>query len=301
MSFLERVMMRGARLAWSARARTVLGRCPACRGQGTRRVGYERVFLECEKCGFLWCHDEPEWAARRGMGLSGSWGGPERGGERDDFLVRFLNANGTPRQRVLLYGTGTTLVFRVLHQEGFDVYGADVSDEVVAYRATEFPKRFLHATSIERSAGAFDIITACEVFEHLHDPHRWLGALVRNLTPTGALCGSTNFYPGFGPIEDNQAIGYMSLGGHVAYWSERSLATALARDGLETVFFELVCPGSVKPDLGTNSLFPNKRLFISSRDTELIEHLRTLREREPVLPCDTSDYPVAAYRSAMAR
>jgi hypothetical protein len=120
--------------------------------------------------------------------------------------------------------------------------------------------------------------------------------LVKNLAHDGVLCGSTNFYPGQGPIEDDQVIGYMSLDGHVAYWTEEALAAALQPLGLGVVLFELVCPGSVKPDLTFNSLFPNKRLFFASRDKALLERLRSIKRRMPVLPCDTSDYPVAAYR-----
>lgn len=157
------------------------------------------------------------------MGLQGSWGGPERGGERDGFLVRFLAGHGKG-QRVLIYGAGTTLVFRVLLAEGLDVVGADVSTEVVEYRAAEFPGRFIHASELENSHLGFDIITPCEVFEHMHAPVRWISDLVDNLTSDGVICGSTNFYPGTGPIEGDHRIGYMSLGLHVAYWSESSLS-----------------------------------------------------------------------------
>lgn len=229
------------------------------------------------------------------MGIVGSWGGPERGGERDDFLVRLLNEYGV-RRRVLIYGAGTTLVFRVLLQEGFDAHGADVSADVVAYRTSEFPGRFFHASDLPRMQGGYQIITACEVFEHFHHPLKWIRYLYSNLAPNGVICGSTNLYPGTGPIEDEQRIGYMSLDGHVAYWSEQSLSYALSCLGLHLVTFELVCPGTVKPDLTYNSLFPNKRLFFASADESLIAALSERKLTQEILPCDTSDYPVAAYR-----
>ncbi|WP_319435015.1 class I SAM-dependent methyltransferase [Mycobacterium sp. RTGN5] len=231
------------------------------------------------------------------MGLTGSWGGVERGGERDDFMVRLVNDLGKPRRKVLIFGAGTTLVFRVLHDDGFDVEGVDVSPDVVNYRSAEFPGQFAYADDLEHRSGAFDIITACEVFEHFHDPNRWLATLAQNLAPDGVLCGSTNFYPGSGPIEDNQTVGYMSLDGHVAYWSESALAKCCGRFDLEVVIFELECPGSVKPDAMWGSLFPNKRLFFASRDETVIKALNALKASTPILPCDTSDYPVQAYRA----
>jgi SAM-dependent methyltransferase len=282
------------RYAWAVKGRIAPGGCPVCGSASRARRGYGRLFRECGSCGFIWSHDSREAKADEGMGIVGSWGGPEKGGERDDFLVRFLNED-RPRRRVLLYGTGTTLVFRVLHDEGFDVTGTDISHEVVAYRRQEFGDRFIHADELHGAGGGYDVITACEVFEHLHDPPRWIGTLAANLAPDGVLCGSTNFYPGSGPIEDDQKVGYMSLDGHVAYWSERSFAEAAGRFGLQTEVFELVCPGSVKPDPTFGSLFPNKRLFFATRDDDLIARLRELKRAAPILPCDTSDYPVAAY------
>ena len=258
-------------------------------------MGYGRPFLECRGCGFLWCHDTPEWFAECGMGMQGSWGGPEAGGERDDFLIRLLHGEGLTG-RVLIYGAGTTLVFRVLREEGLDVFGADVSQDVVSFRAQEFPGRFLHASELAETCLGFDVITSCEVFEHLHDPRRWIGYVVRNLAPHGVWSGSTNLYPGYGPIEDEQTVGYMSFPGHVAYWSERSLARALAEHGMDVVLFEMVCPGSVKPDPRYNSLFPNKRLFFASKEPGVLARLRARQLREPTLPLDTSDYPVPAYR-----
>jgi SAM-dependent methyltransferase len=267
--------------------------CPICGSNSDTRHAYKRLFRHCRSCGFIWSHDFGESVANTGMGLEGSWGGPEHGGERDDFMVRLLNET-VSRRKVLIYGAGTTLAFRVLLSDGLDVTGADVSDDVIRYRQREFPGRFIHATALETSHADYDIITACEVFEHLHDPTRWIASLVANLADDGVLCGSTNFYPGSGPLEDE--TGYMSLGGHVAYWSQASLGAILQSFGLDLELFELVCPGSVKPDLMYERLVPNKRLFFASRDVDVMDYLRALKRSTPILPCDTSDYPVTAYR-----
>jgi SAM-dependent methyltransferase len=297
MGIVEKLLPRIALKAWEVRTRTIGQRCLVCGAPSDRRLGYDRSFLQCTACGFLWCHDFPAWIASRGMGLEGSWGGPEKGGERDDFLVRFIKEQSDrARQKVLIYGAGTTLVFRVLHDEGLDVYGADIGQDIVDYRTAEFPGRFMHTSELETSEHGFDIITACEVFEHFHDPVRWVGTLARNLAPGGVLCGSTNFYPGHGPIEDDQPTGYMSLTSHVAYWSDTAFAAACEPFGMTTVSFELECPGSVTPDLTYGSLFPNKRLFFASRDHDFIQRLRETRGSTPVLPCNTADYPIEAYR-----
>ena len=210
-------------------------------------------------------------------------------------MVRLLNET-VARRKVLIYGTGTTLAFRVLLSEGFDVTGADVGADVIQYWEREFPGRFVHASELETSERGFDVITACEVFEHLHDPPRWIRSLVRNLAADGVLCGSTNFYDGSESIEE--PTGYMAIGGHVAYWSQSSLGALLRSLGLDLELFELVCPGSVKPDLMYGRLWPNKRLFFASRDSAVMRNLRALKASTPILPCDTSEYPVSAYRES---
>ena len=44
---------------------------------------------------------------------------------------------------------------------------------------------------------------------------------------------------------------------------------------MDLVLFELICPGSVKPDLRYNSLFPkSKRLFFASKEAEVIARLK---------------------------
>lgn len=281
-------------VGWSSLAPILKPACPVCCGSTISRKGYDRVFRQCTRCDFIFSHDYPEFAAELGMGMTGSWGGVSKGGEREDYLTRMLVREFDARN-ILLYGVGSALAFPVLLQEGFEVHGTDVSSDVIAYRQKEAGKRFFHASDLAKISAAYDGVIACEVFEHFHAPPRWLGQIVKSLKPGGTLCGTTNFYPG-GPIEDSQKIGYMSLRGHVAYWSEKALATALQPHGMTVVLFEMVCPGSVKPDKTYNDLFPNKRVFFASSDTRKIARLRQLKQETPILPIDLSDYPHPAYR-----
>lgn len=269
--------------------------CRVCGGQTHVRSGYRRRFLECGSCGFIFSDDFPEIVARSGMGMVGSWGGADVGGEREDFLVRFL-AETVRAESFLLYGVGSTLAFPVLLSEKFDVYGCDLSPDVIAYREKEFGReRFFHVDELEKKTGRYDAVIACEVFEHFHDPIKWAGMIARSLKEGGVVCGTTNFYPG-GPIEDGQKVGYMSLLGHVVYWSESAMGRLMEQFGMQLVTFEMVCPGSVKPDLKFNDLFPNKRIFFASSDQRIIEQLLQLKAGNPIMQLDTSDYPHPAYR-----
>lgn len=295
MSWKSSLFLGAADVLWRARALLAAPGCGLCGSRCRRRSAYNRVFLECSSCGFIFTGDYPEFVAMLGMGMVGSWGGVSKGGEREDFLVRLLHAEFGVR-RFLLFGVGATLAFPQLVSEGFDVYGADVSKEVIELRQKEFGHRFFHADHLDAFNGYFDAIIACEVFEHFHRPLFWTNRLIASLGSDGIICGTTNFYPG-GPIEDSQKVGYMSIRGHVAYWSESSLNRAFREGGMGVVLFEMVCPGSIKPDQKFGDLFPNKRVFFLTRNQVMLQRFRSLKERQPVLPLDTSDYPIAAYRN----
>ncbi|RLA51485.1 MAG: hypothetical protein DRR42_10175 [Gammaproteobacteria bacterium] len=283
-------------IIWQARLHfCVLPPCRVCGGVTSICSGYGRKFLECECCGLIFTDDYPEIAATRGMGMIGSWGGADVGGEREDFLVRML-AEVVNAEAFLLYGVGSTLAFPVLLSEKFDVCGCDVSSDVIAYRQAEFgSERFFHVNELQSRSKKYDAVIACEVFEHFHDPVKWVGIIVGRLTDGGTVCGTTNFYPG-GTIEDNQKVGYMSINQHVAYWSEHSMARLMELFGMTLITFEMVCPGSIKPDLKFNDLFPNKRVFFASSDKNVIKRLQAIKDQSPVLQLDTSDYYHQAYR-----
>lgn len=281
-------------LAWTVLAPVIRPPCPVCRGRTTPRWAYRRSFLQCRVCRFIFSHDYPEFAALSGMGMTGSWGGTSSGGEREDYLTRMLVAEFAV-SKVLLYGVGSALAFPVLLDEGYDVEGTDVTEEVIAFRKKAAGDRFFHASDLSQRRAVYDAVIACEVFEHFHQPRRWIGEIAASLKPGGVLCGTTNFHPG-GRIEDGQKVGYMSLRGHVAYWSETSFSRAVDAHGMKAVFFEMVCPGSVKRDLKYDDLFPNKRVFFATSDEKRMHQLTELRRSTPVLPIDLSDYSVAAYR-----
>ena len=271
--------------------------CRLCSGTTVRKVGYGRYFLECRSCGFIFAGDFPESVAQIGAGMSGSWGDADTGGEREDFLVRFIHKD-LEKQSFLLYGVGSTLAFPVLISERFDVYGCDVSESVIEYRQKKYGiDRFFHANKLESIHNKYDVVVACEVIEHLNYPQKAFSTILNCMKLNGILCGTTNFHPG-GDIEDGQKVGYMSFRNHVAYWSEKSMTKLLGNFGMNLITFEMVCPGSVKPDLKYNDLFPNKRVFFASADEDVISFLIELKSKNPILPIDLSDYPHPSYRSS---
>lgn len=292
---IKSIIYKICRYKWLLNLKIKQPKCKICDCNTVRKQGYGRIFLECKNCGYVFSGDYPNFLANIGMGMAGSWGGPEKGGEREDFLVRFLSENFALNS-FLLYGVGSTLSFRVLTNHDFNVYGCDVSKSVVKYRQKEFGKhRFFSPDDIEKLKKKFDAVIACEVFEHFVNPMKYVQLIVESLENDGIICGTTNFYDGLS-IEDNQKVGYMSLPGHVSYWSEKSMSYLFKTFfGMDLISFEMICPGSLKKDNKYNDLFPNKRVFFLSRNNKVIMKLKEIKERNFILPLDVSNYQIKEY------
>ncbi len=251
-------------LKWSVE-RAVKSKCPVCLGKAPfdRVTGYDRVFLKCRSCTHIWAHDYSEMRALIGMGMHDFGGGePDTGGDTEMFLARFCQEQFGSKS-ILLFGTGPTRAFRALHDEGVDVYGSDVSADVIKYRQAEFgADRFFHPDQM--GTRKFDVIISTEVIEHLFRPVAEMQGIVAHLNPGGIFCGSTGFSKDGGVDEGPNR--YMAPRGHVIYWSENSLAAAFRRIGLTLTSFAL------------GSGFASARIFFGTSNAAVIDRLGALKQ-----------------------
>lgn len=254
--------------------RAVTRYCPVCSGRGPFQCirGYDRTFLKCRACTHIWAHDYSRMRALIGMGMNDFGGGePDGGGETEMFLARFC-AEQFGSRRILLFGTGPTRAFRVLVEEGYDVYGSDVSGDVIKFRQGEFgADRFFHPADI--GDRRFDLIISTEVIEHFFEPLAEIRSVVDFLNSGGVFCGSTGFSRDGGVDEGSNR--YMAPRGHVIYWSEDSLRTAFHRLGLHLTSFVL------------GSDFASARIFFGTADPAINARLAEIRARQDQHPLFT--------------
>lgn len=256
--------------------------CPLCDSKTNQENAYKRHFRKCNNCNFIFSNDVPSIILDIGMGMTGSWGGIKSGGEREYWLTKFLYSN-FERKKTLLYGVGTAFGFVKLLDEKYDVYGSDISKNVVTYYDNLLPNKYFHAYKID---GLFGYIIATEVFEHFVRPRKDFELILNHLENDGILCGTTNFYPDSGPIIDNQQLGYMEIKEHQSYWSKKSMSMFAKKHKLELILFKMIRPGSVLRDTKYNEIYENKVVFFLTRDKKKYKKLLKIRDKNRILNLD---------------
>jgi len=249
--------------------------CRLCGGQTALRRAYGVQFAECADCGFVFrvAYNQVEQSA--GMGMRGGVGG----GHREYWLARMLH-DRLGLQCFLLFGTGNSPTLGTLREEGLDVIGCDISQELVAARKDAYGDDAFYTPDELPAERQFDGIIAVEVIEHFAEPRVSMGKIMLHLSPQGVFCGTTDFYLD-GAIEE--PCNYMKPWTHVAYWSTRSMAYAARLYSRASSFFKMLNPG-IMPSLVSGKRWMNKRVFFLYDRAAHGEFFRRLEEEQPTLP-----------------
>ena len=168
-----------------------------------------------------------------------------------ELLPHLMNSlAGLPAgARVLDAGCGNGFISGELLKRGFRVFGIDVSESGIDICRREYPAGQFEVASIcdpdiKRVTGDdFDAIVASEVVEHLYSPAAFFDNGHRLLKDSGILVLSTPYH-GYlknlllslgGKMEAHFQAGHE--GGHIKFWSRRSLANALQAHGFRVKGF----------------------------------------------------------------
>jgi 2-polyprenyl-3-methyl-5-hydroxy-6-metoxy-1,4-benzoquinol methylase len=167
------------------------------------------------------------------------------------LLPAVLEALGGSPGRILDLGCGNGAMARELMARGLDVYGVDASVSGISFANKIAPGRF-HLLDISTRqlpdplAGmTFNTVLSTEVIEHLYDP-RSLIELARQALGDGAggrLIVSTPYH-GYlknlalaltGKLDQHFTVGWD--GGHIKFFSRRSLQQMLLEQGFKPLSF----------------------------------------------------------------
>src|SRR3569832_1733011 len=163
-------------------------------------------------------------------------------------LLRMLNKN--MNRNILDLGCGNGYLVNYLLGKGYNAWGTDASQEGITIAKQENPDRFyLQDLSTgklppELQKKQFDTVIATEVIEHLYDPAGFID-FCKTLLPKGGELIISSPYHGY---LKNLSLSLFNKwdshhgpawhGGHIKFWSKKTLSDLLTKRGFEVVTFK---------------------------------------------------------------
>ena len=188
-------------------------KCNLCGSQDSRKIfsvydwywylGGPYIFEECCKCGLVFLNPRPAqqeadpsmWELWSVSEQSKDWiGSPELARKTYPEIIEYINKRNNERGRLFEIGCGEGGFIKACQQDGWQVYGLDISAECVAYAKNThkldnvFVGDFLE---FEIEDAQFDVVIMNHLIEHLPDPRSNFEKIHRILKPGGILCIST--------------------------------------------------------------------------------------------------------------
>ncbi len=153
-------------------------------------------------------------------------------------------------KRILDVGCGAGEIACLLIENGFDVMGVDASHTGIERANQRHPGRFfVHNLSCDKLPAEledqrFDMIISTELIEHLYAPRNFMRLIQKTLEPTrGEVIISTPYHGYLKNIAIaiangmDQHYGPLWDGGHIKFWSRRTLTRLLDEFGFTVTEF----------------------------------------------------------------
>lgn len=164
-------------------------------------------------------------------------------------IIKMLPCDGTP---ILDVGCGNGAFANYLIDLGYNVYGTDASDSGIRIANKLNPGRFYcqdfskDELPFELSGILFRTIISTEVIEHLYDPRKYIQFCKSILAKSGGgnLIISTPYHGYLKnlvlSVSNKWDKHFTALwdGGHIKFWSQKTLKTLLLEAGFEVLIFK---------------------------------------------------------------
>jgi 2-polyprenyl-3-methyl-5-hydroxy-6-metoxy-1,4-benzoquinol methylase len=138
--------------------------------------------------------------------------------------------------RLLDVGCSCGYFLEVAAARGFDVHGVEFSRSAIAAAAPHVRPHIFEGTLDDMpDKGLFDVVSAFDLIEHVHDPRAFLRRCAGLLKPGGVLLISTPDTGHFLRFLMRSRWPMLQPMQHLSLFSRRALATALRDEGFEKV------------------------------------------------------------------
>lgn len=234
--------------------------CPLCGSVRARPVWHEQGhrYVRCSGCGVVFSDVN---AAAYDSAAHNVWHDDELAASTESFYgtartlvhTRFVERfTPTGSGRLLDVGCGLGYFVARAAYAGWDAYGCDTSEQWVRHaRRLVGPDRIaLGGVSAGVLGGRFELITAWDVLEHIHDPRPFLRSIADNLAPGGRVFMRTPnltwIYPTYATrrhlLRSEVELGPLN---HVVYYTASTLRRALESAGLRAIEWPVLPPPQV--------------------------------------------------------
>jgi 2-polyprenyl-3-methyl-5-hydroxy-6-metoxy-1,4-benzoquinol methylase len=162
-------------------------------------------------------------------------------------LLRLLKEKPTSHNAVFEIGSGNGATANMLAQRGYRVVAIDPAVEGIDVARRNFPDARFHLGSayddLAGKYGTFPIVVSLEVIEHCFSPKAYLETMFKLIEPGGLGIISTPFHGYWKNLALSLAnkwdshLGPLWEGGHIKFFSEKTLAQALQSAGFTDMDF----------------------------------------------------------------
>jgi 2-polyprenyl-3-methyl-5-hydroxy-6-metoxy-1,4-benzoquinol methylase len=170
-------------------------------------------------------------------------------------VYKILNKTNLPNYKKSLFdlGCGNGSVANLLTKQGWDVVGVDASSEGIRQAKIAYPNLKLHYGSVYDDLGKiydkFPIVLSLEVIEHIYSPRDYVKTIYDLLEKKGKVIISTPYH-GYLKNLALALTGKMDAhftalwdGGHIKFWSIKTISTILKEAGFTDLRFEFAGRG----------------------------------------------------------
>jgi 2-polyprenyl-3-methyl-5-hydroxy-6-metoxy-1,4-benzoquinol methylase len=273
--------------------------CPLCNGKRGRRVwredGYR--YISCSVCHLVWADISlDEYAARRRNVWDEEMVTPETedfyGRARERVHRQFLRSVAPRPGRLLDVGCGLGYFLCRARDSGWIVRGCDTSAAWVKMTNERIGDRVASVGELRDAIAAderFDVITAWDVIEHVHDPVSFLSDLASRLATGGQIFLRTPNLLYVMPLYAlRRRLGHdvgLEPTNHVVYFTAGTMRRALARADLRPVGWPVLAPPQVET-FAPRSAPPGRAVRLKNRYAAIAGHIAALSRGRAALGSD---------------
>lgn len=230
--------------------------CPFCKSENTQKLfdidkrAYRDRFsiVKCKKCGIAWTDPLPDESEIPSFYPEEYHG--KKGSQRFipvmEFLVRLFrkkraddvsSLNSGRPGKILDVGCGRGWMLSILHDQGWDAYGTELS-----LNSSTFARDKLHLKVLTKKvedcafpSGHFDVVTLWHVMEHLPEPIMTLNEVNRILKDNGLLIVEVPNFGGFQAWLFNNKWLHLDSPRHLFHFSAQGLKKNLEDAGFTVI------------------------------------------------------------------